>query len=122
VLEPRGFRATFFDILDDVEAGELLQIAADDTFVIAQLISESANRAEVAGVEAEKMPFNNVSYADKGDSDPSPRERPNSTSVGPLLSIARKRARAGHPRAVKTAYESAMRVLWRSHTGATAGA
>jgi len=44
VLEPRGFRATSFDILDDVNAGKILEIAAHSTFVLAQLISKGANR------------------------------------------------------------------------------
>lgn len=38
-----GFGAVF-PMLNDVDAGELLKIAADDTFVVAQLLSEGANR------------------------------------------------------------------------------
>jgi len=47
VLEPRGFRATLFDILNDIDAGELLEIAADDTLIVAQVISKGANRTGV---------------------------------------------------------------------------
>jgi len=47
VLEPRSFRTTFFDILDDIDTGELLEIAAHDTFVVTQLVSERANRVRI---------------------------------------------------------------------------
>ena len=40
VLEPRSSRTTFFDILNDIDTGELLEIAAHDTFVVTQLVSE----------------------------------------------------------------------------------
>ena len=47
VLEPRSFRTTFFDILDDIDTSELLEIAAHDTFVVTQLVSERANRVRI---------------------------------------------------------------------------
>ena len=43
VLEAWGFCATFFNVFDDIDAGELLEIAADDAFVVAQFLSEGAN-------------------------------------------------------------------------------
>jgi len=43
VFETRRFRATVVDILDDIDAGECLQITADDPFVVVQLLSEGAN-------------------------------------------------------------------------------
>jgi len=33
ILEPWGFRAAFFDILDDVDVGEVLEIATDNTLI-----------------------------------------------------------------------------------------
>lgn len=47
VFEPRSFCAAFFDVLYDIDTGELLEITADDTFVVSQLVSEGADRVGV---------------------------------------------------------------------------
>jgi hypothetical protein len=44
MLESRSFRATFFNIFDNVDTGKLLKITTDNTFVVTQFVGKSANR------------------------------------------------------------------------------
>lgn len=93
VLEPWGLRATFFGIVDDVDAGELLQIAADDTSVVTKLINESANRAEVTGIETEKMFYTTSATPTATILNLHPGRGRTQPQYGPLLSTARRRGK-----------------------------